>query len=284
MSVPGPTLGPCSSWISGADVKACCRGAADVEDHLLDAVAIEASMALFEISGRQFPGLCAQTVRPNRTDCGCWGVSISSGLPWFWSSGALGWNGWGWWNENGDRRGCQPLSEVRLSGYPVRAITAVKIDGVVLPPLDDNGNPNYRLDQWRNLVRMADPGPPYQQRFWPSCQNLDLDDDQPGTFSVSYEYGVDPPQLGRDAAATLACQLWAQCNGQACALPTGATKVTRQGVSVDRDLLASWFDPKGNSGLVQVDLFLAAYWRKQATRRSAVWSPDVQPFAKRVGT
>lgn len=283
MSVPGPTLGPCSSWIAGADVAGCCDAAKGVDPVLLNAVAIEASMALFEISGRQFPGLCARTVRPQRTDCGC-GWGSSSGLPFYWSWSGAGPGGWGWWRENGDHIGCNPMSVVRLAGYPVRAITSVKIDGVVLPAVDSKGNPNYRLDHWRELVRMADPGPPYSQRLWPGCQNMDLDDTQPGTFSVGYQWGVDPPQLGRDAAAALGCQIWKQCLNQACALPTGATKIVRQGVEVDRGLLANWFDPTKGTGIPTLDLFLKAYWPTRATRRSAVWSPDVQGFARKVGT
>lgn len=289
MSVPGPTLGPCSSWISGADVLACCKAAQGVEPGLLDAVAIEASMALYEISGRQFTGLCARSARPQRTNCGCWG-SVSSGLPWYWTSGAwpVGPLGWGWWNESGDRVGCQPMSVVRLSGYPVREIVEVTIDGATLPAVDGHGNPNYRLDGWRNLVRMADPGPPYVQRYWPSCQNMDLDPDQPGTFEVSYLCGVEPPQLGRDAAAALACQLWAACPGSGgadiCALPTGATKVTRQGIEIDRGVLTNWFDETKSTGIVALDLFLKAYWSKRSGRRSAVWSPDVPGFARVVGT
>lgn len=283
MSVPGPVLGPCASWISGADVAACCSAAqVGSSVQLLDAVAIEASMALYEISGRQFSGICSRTVRPTRDPCSCWGPA-SLGLPYYWSMGFSGIGPWGWWNENGDRRGCNPMSIVRLAGYPVREITGIKIDGVVLPPLDGNGHPNYRLDKWRELVRMADPGPPYRQRFWPSCQNMDLDSSQPGTFEVSYHWGVDPPQLGRDAAAQLACQLWAACNGQACALPAGATKVVRQGVEIDRGLLANWFDPTKATGLVHVDLFLKAYWSRTAKRRSLVWSPDVQGFARTAG-
>lgn len=285
MSVPGPTLGPCTSWISGADVAACCKAAEGVDPALLNMVAVEASMALYQISGALFSGLCSRVVRPQRTDCGCW-PSVSSGLPYYWAAGALG-GGWGWWSEGGDRVGCRPMSVVRLAGYPVRQIVAVKIDGVVLPALDAHGNPNYRLDGWRNLIRMGDPGPPYQQRFWPSCQNMDLADTQAGTFSVSYMWGVDPPQLGRDAAVALACQLWAACpgSGQDCQLPTGVTRVVRQGVEIDRGLLANWFDPTKATGIVPLDMFLRAYWPKRSsTRRSAVWSPDVQGFARRVGS
>jgi hypothetical protein len=284
-SIPGPVLGPCSTWITGDDVAAVCSQAAVGTDaSLLDTVAVEASMALYEISGRQFPGLCSRTVRPSRDPCSCWGPSSLGVGPWFWSTNPYGLGGlWGWWSESGDQRGCNPLSIVRLAGYPVREIVEVKIDGAVLPAVDADGNPNYRLDDWRHLVRMGDPGPPYRQRFWPGCQNLDLDDTEAGTFSVSYLWGVDPPQLGRDAAAELACQLWAAANGQPCKVPAGTTKMVRSGVTIERGLLANWFDPTKSTGLVHLDLFLKAYWRTRAGRRSAIWSPDVQEFAQKVG-
>jgi hypothetical protein len=286
VSVPGPVLGPCTSWIDGADVAACCSSVPDFDDPaIFDAVALEASMALYEVSGRLFTGLCDPvTVRPCRDGCSCWGPSSLGLGPWYWSSAAWGAGGWGWGNECGDRLGCRPLSRIRLAGYPVREIVEVLVDGAVLPALDDNGNPNYRLDRWRFLVRMDDPGPPVQPRSWPACQNLALDETQPGTFAITYRSGVDPPELGRRAASELACQLYASCAAAKCVLPAGATKVTRQGVTVERGLLANWFDPTKPTGLVALDLFLKSYWRTRAARRPAVFSPDLQPFARRLGS
>lgn len=278
MSVPGPVLGPCSVWITGDDVAACCSTSVGSDTALLDLVAAEASMAMWELSGRQFTGLCERTVRPCRDTCGCFGQSASLGMgPWYWSTVYYGGSAGSWRNECGDTCGCSPLSKVRLSGYPVVDITEVKIDGAVVDPA------GYRLDKWRYLIRLSDPGPPVVARAWPGCQDLSLDDTQAGTFSVSYEYGVDPPQLGKDAAAALACQLWLACNGADCKLPTGTTRVTRQGITVERGLLINWFNPQQSTGIVAIDLFLAAYWRNRAWRRPAVWSPDVQQFARKVG-
>jgi hypothetical protein len=240
-------------------------------------------MVLYEKSGRQFSGLCTRTVRPCRESCGCFG-DAASGLGWYWGGYGAAYSGGGFWrNECGDRCGCGTLSRVRLAGYPVRSVTEVKIDGVVMAALDANGNPNYRLDSWRSLVRMDDPGPPSVPRSWPACQNLSLAETKPGTFSITYQYGVDPPQLGRDAAAQLACELYKSCHGADCQLPVGATKVVRQGVTVDRGLLANWLDPSKPTGLVLVDSFLAAYWPRKTGRRPLVYSPDIQPFARKVG-
>lgn len=233
-------------------------------------------MALYEISGRIFTGLCGPiTVRPCADRCGCWG-SYSTGWSWIdaWYGGSPAWY---WRNETGDTCGCQPLSQVLLNGYPVREITKVKIDGAVVDASQ------YRLDGWRYLVRLDDPGPPVTTQRWPGCQNLALADDQPGTFSVSYRYGIDPPQLGRDAAAQLACELYKACSGQACQIPSNTTKVQRQGVTIDRNVLLAFLDPKKPSGLLNLDLFLASYWKKRAIRRPATFSPDGPQFPRRTG-
>lgn len=281
MSVPGPVLGPCTAWIDGADVAACCT--ADIGSAGADAfetAALEASMALYEISGRVFTGLCGPvTVRPCSDRCSCWGAGAFGPGPWSWSAAWYGGSpSWYWQNECGDKCGCGPLSRITLNGYPVREIVEVKIDGVVLDPAA------YRLDQWRYLTRMDDAGPPAVQQRWPGCQNLALDDDQPGTWSVSYRYGVDPPQIGRDAAAQLACEIYKACSGQACKLPSNTTKVQRQGVTIERNVLLAFLDPKKPSGLLTLDLFLASYWAKRASRRPMTWSPDGPQFPRRVGT
>jgi hypothetical protein len=286
---PGPTLGPCFTWITGDDVAACARVDYGSNPAVFDTVAYEASMALYEISGRQFPSVCERTVRPCRIDCDCWLTGpISYGMgPWFWTTVPWGFGGgWAWYNERGDRFGCAPMSKVNLAGYPVREILQVLIDGVELPEFDpDKGYRNWRLDKWRYLVRMDTPGNPAQPNFFPACQQMSLDDDQPGTFSISYKWGIDPPPLGRGAAVEIANQLYLACGGRDCVLPVGATRVVRQGIEVDRGLLANWLDTSKGVGLVQTDLFLQAYCGGQRRgRRSAIWSPDLQTMARRVGT
>lgn len=282
---PGPTLGPCVAWCSGEDIALCRGDTTASEFSRFDGVAVEASMVLFELSGRQFSGLCSQTVRPCRLDCGCtWWLPSDVALPtWGWWPGSI--YGWGWGFDGGSRScGCQPESRVKLAGYPVRAITEVKIDGVVLAELDIDGDRNWRLDGWRWLTRMDKPGTPGDVRRWPGCQNLSLDDDQPGTFAVSYEFGVSPPPLGVSAAAQLASELFNACDVDAeCALPERVTKVVRQGVTMDRVITAATALRAGNSGIELVDAFIAGYGN-DTRRRPAVFSPDVQRFARRVGT
>lgn len=289
---PGPVLGPCTPWITGDDVAACTRVAYASNPAVFDRVAYEAFMALFEISGRQFTGLCPSgSCRPCADDCSCWGGPVSYGMgPWNWTSMPWGAGGGAWRSERGDRFGCKPMSKINLAGWPVREITSVTIDGADLPEFDAiTGARNWRLDKWRYLVRMDEPAIPPSliatPRQWPGCQNMSLDPDQPGTFEVQYRWGVDPPELGRQAAVEIANQLWLACNGEACLLPAGAVRVERQGITVERGLLANWADPTKAVGLVSTDLFLQAYWSgERGGRRPAVWSPDRQAFARRVGT
>jgi hypothetical protein len=285
---PMPIMGPCSPWISGQDVANCARVDYSQDAYVFDTVAYNAGLALYEISGRQFPGICERKVRPCRNACSCWlGGPISYGMgPWFWTSVPWGFGGGAaWYNEQGDKFGCAPMSKWRLAGYPISSIVEVKIDGVVLPEFDaTSGDRNWRLDKWRELVRMDQPGTPEQPRLWPGCQNMSLDDDQPGTFSVKYKWGTEVPQLGRDAAVEVANQLYLACGGRECVLPAGVTKVIRQGIEIERGLLANWMDTSKQTGLVQTDLFLAAYCQGQRRgRRSAIWTPDVQAFGRRVG-
>lgn len=283
MSSPGPVLGPCEAWISGDEVAASCPGCTFGDATFYDVVAVEASMALYEVSGRVFTGPCPYLVRPCRDPCQCWGpTSLGSGpFMWSWDATWGGLGGWSWANEFGPRVGCGVVSKVTLNGYPVTEIIEVKIDGTVLDPLDANGNRNWRLDRWRHLVRLDDPVTGLPRR-WPACQDLSLDDTAQGTWSVSYRSGVQPPELGRRAAVDLACQLALSAGGQDCDLPTGATRVTRQGVTVDRGLLLNWFDRRVSTGIASLDLFLAAYWPTRAQRRSAVWSPDTQRYPLRM--
>jgi hypothetical protein len=286
----GPTLGPCYSWVTGEDVAACTEFDYGSNPSIFDNAAIAASMALYEISGRQWVGMCERKVRPCSNECVCWlnGPISYGNAPFYWTAVPWGFGGgWAWYNEQaGLRLGCDPMSVVRLGGYPVREILYVTLDGNDLPEFDPDTNArNWRLDKWRFLVRMDEPGDPSQPRFWPGCQNMSLDPTQPGTFEVAYRWGVDPPELGRMAALELANQLWLTCNAQECILPVGAVTVERQGITIERGLFANWADPKKPTGLVSLDLFLQAYCQgARRGRRSMVWSPDVQEFARAVGT
>lgn len=271
--------GPCTLWVTGEEILATIEGSVTTPPtaDVLDAYALMASELLYEMSARQFAGECEVTVRPCRQGCGCWGDNWGIlDSAWFWGYGSMGWGyGWGWWNGSGDSCGCGCDARLQLSGFPVTSITEVQVGPDVLDPS------TYELQGERWLQRLWDvTTDPPTQHFWPSCQNLDLPLGQPGTWSVTYKYGSPPPMLGEQAATEMAWQLYlAQHNPGECQLSSGVTKVTRQGVTIERLLPLFGRDPAGRiqaTGLVVTDSFLAAYNPNGLRRRPAVWSPDLK--------
>ena len=69
------------------------------------------------------------------------------------------------------------------------------------------------------------------------------------------------------------------CKGGACRLPSRVVQVVRQGVTIQRATPLASYLVAGATGLELVDAFIAGYGGLR--RRPAVWSPDVQPFARR---
>lgn len=274
-------LGPCSDWLTGEDVAACCDSA-DVfasDPTIFDTAVAQAQELLFQLSGRRFPGVCETTARPCRTGCGC---------PWqILSRGHLVWNPNldGGWACDGDTCGCRPLSRVLLSGY-VQEVIEVLIDGVTVDPA------TYRVDRHRWLVRVRDPAAPDTALTWPGCQNLDLDETEDGTFAVSYTFGKNPPASGVAAAAELACEIYKGCSGGECELPSGVVRYSRQGVVVEKSAFASWGFESGRgtrakgwgTGMAAVDAFLNA-WNPGGLQQVPIfWSPaSVGRYAPSVG-
>jgi hypothetical protein len=280
-TAPFPQFGPCQAWIDCNDITAVCE-VTDEQLPLLDGIALQASNLMFEISGRQFSGRCPHTVRPCTGDTynenSCWSTfpwNSWSGWPWAW-----GWygGGWGWYDGSGICHcDCQAVPHVLLSGYPVVEITEVKIDGVVLPATRVNGSPNYQLEEWQRLVRMRDPDDPGTPVLWPSCQDRTLNSDQPGTWSVSYLSGIAPPQAGKAAAVALACEL---LPGGECKLPEGARTIVRQGLTITRIQPLAQMLLRGETGIVQIDSFLAAYNPSRLRRRPTIWAPGGPTYAR----
>jgi hypothetical protein len=263
----GPVAGPCTGWVSAEEVASCCSVEVGSDFDLFEQAAATASQILYELSARQFPGLCERTVRPcEKRSCGFQVLSRGHVIDW---NGC--WAGDCWQPALCD---CQPVSQVVLPNYPVREIVEVKIDGVVLAPSE------YRLDRWNVLTRLASSDGTRQ--LWPSCQRLDLADDEVGTFSIRYLHGANPPQAGVSAAAQLACEIYKACPGNQgvggeCLLPSGTVRVTRQGVTIERARFLSWAFSRERgwvTGLPLVDLFLGTYNPLGKRRRPAIWSPD----------
>lgn len=250
---------PCAPWINGDDVADCCS--IEVSSGILfEQVASDASDLLFELSGRLYAGECGpKTVRPPCRGCWCGYQILSRGHiigPWDY--------GYPYMSLCDECLvACAP-SRIKLSGYPVRAISEVKIDGVVLAASE------YTLHKSRYVTRL-------NNQRWPIRQNLTLADTEEGTFSITYTYGADPPEIAISAAAQLACELYKACTGENCALPIGATRITRQGVTFERQFWRR--DPvtrAWRTGLTVVDAFLNAHAPSGLIRRPTFWSPSTR--------
>jgi hypothetical protein len=260
---PGPQaqLGPCNAWTTVEDVAACCSADVGSDLDVFEEAASASSQVLFELTMRQWAGTCSQTVRPCQTQTPCGFQVLSRG-----HVVGYGWNGLDW----GVACGCTPESKITLAGYPVREILEVKIDGVTLDPSE------YDLKDHRSLVRM-------NGGVWPACQRIDLEDTDEGTWSVRYSYGQNPPWIGQMAARELACEIYKACDaelGLECALPSGVTSLTRQGVTIERNPFTAWGRQEGiwKTGLPYVDLFLNTYNPAGIRRRPVIVTPGRRTY------
>lgn len=259
----GAVSGPCSAWTTSLQISNCLGV---LNSNVYDDAIAAASEILYELSARRFPGLCQSTARPCQTD-GVWcGVQVLS------RGYVINWSGWNW----GFSCGCTPLSEVPLAGTPVREITEVKIDGVVLDPAE------YGVWGRKWLYRK-------NSERWPACQNLSEDDDEPGTWSVTYTHGQAIPISGQMAARDLAIAIYQECSSSEdgdCDIPEGVIQIQRQGLTISKPAFITWgrdFTGNWNTGIKSVDAFLQAYNPKGLMRRPVLYVPGAQKQARRVG-
>jgi hypothetical protein len=242
--------GPCEIW----DPIWCGELSTAAMSVTGDAVTM-ATEVLWQLSGQRF-GLCEVTLRPCRNDCAegygtfdqWWpgvGGSFRSGggpRPW-WFNGV-------WANVCGGCGGscsCTLLDEALLPA-PTREVVEVRLDGIVMDPS------LYRVDENRKLVRT-------DGQLWPMCQDMALDDSQPGTWSVTITVGEDVPALARRAVGELAAEFAKDCAGEECQVPYDVTSLNRQGISLSfGNPNVEKIDPLIRLlGLRMVRLFLATY-------------------------
>lgn len=260
-----PTLAPCEPWCTEADFCAPCD--AEYGSDRIDETIEIASWLLFEATRRQFPGQCTTTVRPCVTDHHVdYGASMlrASVFDRRWAFCGCG---------SPDQCGCGGLSQVRFGGLPIVSVDEVKVDGEAL------GTSAYRVDDWQWLVRL-------DGDTWPCCQRLDLPSTEEGTFEVTYTFGRRPPTAGIRAAAVLACELLLACDpsmSENCRLPRRVTSITRQGVQVAMSVDPMDYLDKGRFGIFEIDAFIAMA-NGAGGRPARVWSPDVRPTTRHVGT
>jgi hypothetical protein len=273
--VAAPVSPPAAPWCTTVEVAATYQLDTSID---LTEECLAASEVLYRLSGRQFAAgpstpMGPVTRRPLRQPCQHW-LGLGIGLPYSWGAGYGG--GWGWWNAIDDdhpRPSCGWISEIILPHKPIVEVTEVKISGVTLATSE------YRLDEHDRIVRLNDAnGNP---QFWPACQNISAPDDAPGSFSVTYTYGQGPPMAGILAARALAANLyWLRTKNSLCRLPSGVTRVTRAGLTIERLLLDPKTFGKGRTGISEIDIFLGTYNPSGVSKPTRVWSPDLQQPAR----
>lgn len=270
-ATPRLNTGTCSPWAEVGDVTSGPAADYGFDSALLaDGIQV-ASDILFELTRRQWPGECEETVRP----CG-YGTTLRS----LKQDPVSGYVSGGWCGCRSSRVcGCSPLSEHRLPGYPVRDVVSVKIDGVILD------RARYRVDDRRWLVYLPD-GDDDPRQGWPCCQRLDLADTEEDTWSITYVYGTAPPSGGVKAAARLGAQLalaWSPGDAsKSCQLPQRVTTISRAGVSMtvlDPMTLIS----EGRTGLADVDLWVSSILKGLANRPATVHIPGEAASHRRTG-
>lgn len=253
----GVSVGPCSMWADINAIAGCCT--VDTSGDPFELIAtltssmVASSELLYLSSGKQFAGACQRTVRPCDPLGGCvYGFEVLS------RGHLVGWDGMAW---SGTDCGCRHVSEIKLAGS-VRSITQVMIDGAVVDPSE------YFVRDQKWLIRK-------NGARWPHCQAQDADDDAAGAFAVTYVYGKTPPELGQRAAVALACEIYKSCTpGLECALPTGVTRVTRQGITIERAFFQRDDQGVWRTGMAAVDLFLNGLNPHGIPRRATFWSPS----------
>lgn len=155
---------------------------------------------------------------------------------------------------------------IDLGDTPVKAVTQVKVDGLVL------AGSTYRVDDWRWLVRT-------DGELWPWANDLSvLDGDQ--TFLVTWQAGLEVPLDGKLAAAALACKYASQIAASCAATPENATSKSMEGVTIQ---LAPP-KPGESFGVALVDDWLSRFPCGNGGVGSAIYNPGRHDRLARVNT
>jgi hypothetical protein len=170
-----------------------------------------------------------------------------------------------WRNVSGCGGACtvDGMGAVTLPG-PVTNVVEVRVDGTAIDPSSwkVEGNVLYRTNR----------------REWPT-QDMSLPMGDPGTWSVHYQRGVQPPAGAAAMVGVLAKEFWAICSGGKCRLPKRWQTIQRQGVTITRaDPTTSLTE--GVTGLPEIDTWIKAVNPHQLVQPSMVVSPDYSSRAR----
>lgn len=241
----------CQLWAQPADL----GNGPWTTDEMVAALVI-ASDTLYAFSGRQFPGLCTDVVRP------CGGHAGYDAPPATIAGFArTGYQG-AWL---GCRCGCEGYSRVRLGAEPVVSITEVLVDGEVVDP------GLYQVDERRYLAAVPDVSTNVFTA-WPCSQDIDLPSTEPGTFEVTYVFGRPIPAGAKAAAVALATQIL-KAGDNDCQLPANTAQLIRQQTNITLMDPQVLFD-KGSVGIRAVDRWIASVNPHHTNEPGRVLSPD----------
>lgn len=215
---------------------------------------------LWNLTARVF-GVCEHTVRPcfrppaagttyRGRDGGAgpsWWPGLVAGT---WRNGPCGCSG---------ECGCNVPASMLSLPAPIVSVLEVREDGQILAPQ------HYRIQNNRWLVRV--------DGVWPQDQNLEAADTEPGAFVVRYRKGVAVPLAGQYAAGDLACEFLRGMDGGACALPSRAISVARQGMDIQLLDPAQYLDG-GLTGIPSVDQWVKSVNPGKLRTKPRVYNPD----------
>lgn len=258
--VPGSdpsTGGLCAPWLSPDEMRdaGCCTAVTDDTpvDDVIEAAITAASEYLNAAVQFQFPGTCSTTVRPCSGQDGPFGFGglyAFSQIPFYFPDGVFPL----WWLGCGCGGGCDCCGPpaFSLGHIPIITVTEVKLDGVVLEEDVDY------VVVGDLLARLG------SDSTWPACQNIALPDTEPGTMSVSFTWGANPPALGVQAASDLACMIVKECGGDC---KPSERMVTRQAGGTTVQLISPDGDVR-TSMPRSVKMFVDAYGPPKPSMRT----------------
>lgn len=263
---------PCDVWCSPDAI--VIGDGIEAPDGMEDAewrefATVLASSILFGATGHRFTAECGPImVRPCARAYNCSGSvpawSPAGSVP----SAQL--DQWAWQPSWGTCRcsslpcSCQFLDSITLGAYPIIDVTRVIIDGA---ELEQAGHWQVRESRWLDRID----GQP-----WPSCQNIAGDpEEDPDTFGVELTHGTLVPESGGMIACLYAGQIATALAGGECELPSRATSITRQGVTISLERSAEFLD-KGLTGYKLADAWIVqTNGGRKPAGPTTIASPDV---------
>lgn len=199
-----------------------------------------ASYILYRLTGEKYPGVLGPVTEwYGRRGSSCWSCFGNLGE----TELALA--------PHGHRYFEGSVQGLRLRGNPIVSVSSVTTAAGALPSAD------YQVANRSVLYRT-------NRTPW----NFD------SGVTVTYIYGQNPPPLGRLAAIKLGNELvLSVTDPDACSLPANVTNVTRLGLSFALSNTAALAALR-QTGIFEVDLFVAVSNPSGALKRPRIFSPD----------